>query len=68
MKKPLLTGLQILLVFSFSCHLYMLLTPAIDMFGFYGTFIYVLLCSISWALYLQSKELFQDNKEDKDEK
>jgi|LakMenE01Jun11ns_1017448.scaffolds.fasta_scaffold6689656_2 hypothetical protein len=62
--KSLFTGLQILLIFSFACHLYMILTPAIDTFGFFGTFLYVLLSTISWVLYLQTQELKNMDKKD----
>lgn len=64
--KSIISGLQVLLIFSIACHLFMLLSPAIDAFGFFGTFLYVLLCTTSWVLLLQSKDIKKNTREDKE--
>lgn len=51
-----------LLIFSFLFHLYILITPAIDEFGFFGVFLHILFMSISWTLYLLATELKKDKE------
>ena len=61
--RALYFSIKCLLVLSFLAHSYMLLTPAIDTFGFVGCFIYAMMMIISWALFIATKYIKEDENE-----
>jgi hypothetical protein len=57
--------IKLFLVFSFLCHSYIVMTPAIDEMGFFGVAVHVLLSGLSWLLFNLSTEI---QTRDQDEK
>lgn len=56
--------LQILILFAFVCHSYILLTPVIDELGFIRVGLHVLLVSVCWLLLLVARDINKrDNKD-----
>lgn len=49
--------LKLMLVFSFLCHSYMVLAPALDEIGYLAVLLHALLATISWVLYLISNTI-----------
>jgi hypothetical protein len=60
--KYALASIQCLIFLSFLFHSYIIMTPAIDEFGFFGLSVHVILASISWMLFNLTKELYKDDK------
>jgi hypothetical protein len=57
--------IQCLLMTSFLFHSYIVMTPAIDELGFERLAIHFILMTVSWMLFLLSKEIFNNEKENK---
>ena len=61
-------SLQVLILFGFLCHSYILITPVIDELGFFRVAIHVLLISVSWMLYLVARDINREENKSKRKK
>jgi hypothetical protein len=65
--KYIVACIQILVIFSFLCHSYIIMTPAIDEIGFFGVVLHAILATLSVMLFFTSAEVYKDHKENKNE-
>lgn len=60
--KYIYCGIQTLLVFSFLCHSYFIIAPALDEIGYFAVGLHSVLATISAMLYTLSQELKREEK------
>lgn len=60
--KYALVGIRVLIFLSFLFHSYIVMTPAIDEFGFFGVALHIILASLSWMLFHLSYEVEKEKK------
>jgi len=65
--KYIVACIQVLVIFSFLCHSYIIMTPAIDELGFFSVVLHAILATLSVMLFFTSVEIYKESKGDKNE-